>query len=202
MKPIQSLAVILGLCALSASAQTSLTTYYVVPPTNGCNGSWAFGPYSTMWADCGSAPYQWLFDPVSCVDPQGVNVPLNVVNDTIVMPLCSLPCDFQLYSADSGLCMTLICSIGPTGVNAPSANTGFVIAPDPVPHSAPLVTLGTADHGPLYVQVFDLAGREQLRTTLPDGSAALDLHTLYTGDYLLVVRDQRGQLTTQRFLIR
>ncbi len=35
-------------------AQTPpLTTYYVIQPTLGCNGMWAFGPASEMW---GCAP--------------------------------------------------------------------------------------------------------------------------------------------------
>ena len=51
---LRTLATFLSLVAFTytASAQTTLTTYYVVPPTNGCDGVWAFGPYSSLWNSC------------------------------------------------------------------------------------------------------------------------------------------------------
>ncbi len=201
MKPSRSLALFLGL-ALNmggASAQTTLTTYYVIPPTNGCDGIWAFGPYSTMWANCGAAPFQWLFDPMGCVDPQGVNVPLNVVNDTIVMTLCALPCDFELYSADSGLCTTLICGIGPTGTTAPTRPLAISIGPNPVPISSPVLTLHTSNGALQHVQVLDLAGRSLVQATVQGGRAELDLNGVPAGGYLLLMHDGSGHMHTQRF---
>ena len=202
MKLYPSLVTLVCLYACThGSAQTTLTTYYVIPPTNGCDGIWAFGPYSTMWADCGSAPYQWLFNPASCVDPQGFNVPLNVVNDTILMALCSQPCDFELYSVDIGLCNTLICGIGPTGVVEMAPEASVIIGPNPVPSSAPVLVLTSGFNGPQRAQVLDLSGRSVLMRTLNGGRNELDLHGIPTGGYLLLLQDNAGHLSTQRFQI-
>lgn len=202
MKPLRTLVVLLCVfaCTYGASAQTTLTTYYVIPPTNGCDGTWAFGPYSTMWADCGTAPYQWLFDPATCVDTVGVNVLLNVVNDTIVMSLCSQPCNFELYSADSGLCQTLICGIGPTGLAAQGYGAATTISPNPVPSSAPVLILNTGNTSSQQVQVLDLSGRSLLVRTLNGGRSELDLSGIPPGGYLLL-RDDAGHMSTQRFQI-
>ena len=82
MKRLHLLVALLGLFtgAVSTPAQTTLNTYYVVPPTNGCDGVWAFGPYSALWSAC-SGPYTWTFDPVDCVDGSqwGQPLALNVV---------------------------------------------------------------------------------------------------------------------------
>ena len=202
MKLYRFLAALVCLYACAhGSAQTTLTTYYVIPPTNGCDGIWAFGPYSTMWADRGSAPYQWLFNPASCVDPQGFNVPLNVVNDTILMALCSQPCDFELYSVDIGLCNTLICGIGPTGVVEMAPEASVIIGPNPVPSSAPVLVLTSGFNGPQRAQVLDLSGRSVLMRTLNGGRNELDLHGIPTGGYLLLLQDNAGHLSTQRFQI-
>ncbi|MCC7502356.1 MAG: T9SS type A sorting domain-containing protein [Flavobacteriales bacterium] len=203
MKPLRTLAAFLSLVAFTChvSAQTALTTYYVIPPSNGCDGIWAFGPYSTMWANCGTAPYQWLFDPIACVDPQGVNIPLNVVNDTIVMPLCSQPCNFELYSVDSGLCQILICGIGPTALADVTGEARLIIGPNPVPSSAPLLLLNTVNNGPQHLQVLDFAGRSLLVRTLNGGRSELDVSGIPPGGYLLLIRNDDGHMSTQRFQI-
>lgn len=190
------------LASLWSSAQSPLTTYYIVPPTSGCNGVWAFGPYSTMWAACGSAPYQWLFNPVGCVEPQGVNVPLTVVNDTIVMDLCAQPCSFELYSDDVGLCFVELCglSVDPTSILQPTQPYS-TFAPNPVPSSAPFLRLKSPASGSMRYSLFDMAGRNLRDEPLHDGVSHIDLQGIPPGEYLLLLRDGKGDLIAHRFTV-
>ncbi len=203
MKLYRSLVTLLCLYACTlGSAQTTLTTYYVIPPTNGCDGIWAFGPYSSLWSSC-SGPYMWLFDPVDCVDSgSGQPVPLNVMGDTIIMDLCSQPCDFLFYSADQGLCAWCICGLLiPTHISGTGSDISFTIGPNPVPINSPFLVLNTADTGLHHVQVMDLAGRSVLFRTVNGGRTELDLHGIPSGGYLLLIRDEVGHLSTQRFQV-
>jgi hypothetical protein len=135
------------------------------------------------------------------VDPQGFNVPLNVVNDTILMALCSQPCDFELYSVDIGLCNTLICGIGPTGVVEMAPEASVIIGPNPVPIDSPILVLNTADTGLQHLQVMDLSGRSLLFRTVNGGRTELDLHGIPAGGYLLLIRDEVGHFSAQRFQV-
>jgi hypothetical protein len=190
------------LASLCSSAQGPLTTYYIVPPTSGCNGVWAFGPYSTMWATCGSAPYQWLFNPSSCVGPQGLNVPLTVVNDTIMMDLCGQPCSFELYSVDIGLCLVELCDLpaDPTNIQR-STQHGPTFAPNPVPRSAPFLRLDPPAAGTMRYSLFDMAGRNLRDESLPEGASHIDLHGIAPGEYLLLLRDEMDGLIAHRFTV-
>lgn len=203
MKQLHCLVVLLGLCTCGASAQTTLTTYYVIPPSNGCDGVWAFGPYSALWSAC-SGPYTWTFDPFDCVDGSqwGQPVPLNVVGDTIIMDLCSQPCDFLFY-ADTGLCA--VCYGGPlipTGLPGQEADPSISIGPNPLPVGSPLLTLNTNATSAQHVQVLDLDGRSLLRTTISGGRSRLDLSGLPVGGYLLLVQDESGKMIAQRITIQ
>lgn len=183
--------------------QSPLTTYFIEPPTNGCDGLWAFGPYSTMWAACGSAPYQWLFNPTSCTTPEGVNVPLSVVNDTIMVQLCSLPCSFELYSAEVGLCFVELCEIpgGTTGLTGIGTQVRRSIAPNPVPPSAPYLVLDPSCEDEMHALILDMTGREHRQQVLRQGDTQLDLGTIPAGGYLLLLRDARGAVTLHRFAV-
>lgn len=204
MKQLRILAAFMSLFAWmsSASAQTTLTTYYVVPPTNGCDGLWAFGPYSTLWNSC-TGPYTYLFDPISCVDGSqgGLPIPLNVVGDTIIMDLCSQPCDFLFYG-DTGLCVVCICGpLIPTTVVDADPGSDLSIGPNPVPASSPMLQLHTTWTGPLFLQVLDLAGRSLLQATVQGGRSEVDLSGIPVGSYLLLAQHENGLLMTQRFQV-
>jgi hypothetical protein len=205
MKPLRTLATFLSLvaCTCGTSAQTTLTTYYVIPPTNGCDGTWAFGPYSALWNAC-TGPYTWIFDPIDCVDGSqwGQPIPLNVVGDTIIMDLCSQPCDFLFY-ADTGLCMVCFCGpLIPTDLPGIAGEGSFSIGPNPVPSNSPVLVLNPGNNGPQHAQVLDLAGRSLLVRTLNGGRSELDLKGIPPGGYLILLRDDAGHISSQRFQIQ
>ncbi len=189
--------------AVLVRGQSPLTTYYIVPPNAGCDGLWAFGPYSTMWAACGTAPYQWMFNPTSCNTPEGTNMPLTVVNDTIMVQLCSLPCSFQLYSGEVGLCFVELCELpaDPTGLPRKGLPAARSIAPNPVPSYAPYLVIEPPSEGNMHVSILDMTGRAHRHQTLQPGDMRLDLGTIPQGGYMLLIRDERGLLTLHRFTV-
>lgn len=92
-------------------------TYYVIPPTNGCNGIWAI---QTPSINC----YQYTVYPYACSEIDHVN------GDTLFLSLCSIPCNFE--TAGDAACPQLICSIdysaetiGSTGSTGATGVTGY-----------------------------------------------------------------------------
>lgn len=194
---------ILGVTAVDA--QAILTTYYVIPPANGCDGTWAFGPYSDLWAEDGcTGPHMYLFDPATCIDGSqfGQPVPLNVVNDTIIMSLCSQPCDFLFYSAE-GLCFVCYCGpLIPTSLQEESSAVPLILGPNPLPWDRPLLVLDPGNDRPYHVQIFDRAGRTVFSKADLAGRAELDMHGIAPGSYLVATRSTDGLLAIHRIAIQ
>ncbi|MGL5892230.1 MAG: hypothetical protein ACRC3B_20215, partial [Bacteroidia bacterium] len=86
------------LLALSVklSSQTVLTTYYIIPPVNGCDGVWAIDPDSLL---C-NPPVFYSYSPSGC----GQNVSYSANLDTLYIQLCSLPCDFLIIDSNIDPC--------------------------------------------------------------------------------------------------
>lgn len=189
------------LASFKVAAQDTLTTYYITPPTSGCNGIWAFGPYSLLWT-CPSAPYQWMFTPSACADtPIPVNAPLNVVGDTILVPLCEQPCSFSLFSGE-GECFTIMCQLPAwtsSGVD-PDPGASWVMT-NPIAATNPFLELRFNDHHARTVAVIDMMGRTMRSEVSTGNRVALDLHGLAHGHYLVRVMDQKGGADQQLFVI-
>lgn len=95
MKKILPL-LLLAFLAVAGKAQfTTITTYYILPPTSGCNGVWAI---NAPQAGCGST---YSFNP---------NFPMNCANwgptvgDTLYLQLCSMPCDLTVMDQNAVMC--------------------------------------------------------------------------------------------------
>ncbi len=97
------LASALLLIALSTrlSAQTTIPTWYIIPPTSGCNGVWAVD--ASILGACGQI-MTYNMSPPGCVQLAG-----NVVADTMFWPLCNFPCDLTMIGPNGGTC---ICGTG------------------------------------------------------------------------------------------
>lgn len=99
MKKI-TLILVFALCAfLKINAQVTWPTYYVTPPTAGCNGEWAINTSSTF-GSCGTTPYTYSFTPISCASTGG----LTFSGDTLFVPLCSVPCNMVLMNSSGQTC--------------------------------------------------------------------------------------------------
>src|SRR5688572_12927206 len=76
--------------------QFTFNTFYYVAPTVGCNGIWAIDISTFIDSNC-AQPFLYLENP--CHDVLNANIS----GDTLFLPLCSLPCYFQMVSSD-GIC--------------------------------------------------------------------------------------------------
>lgn len=91
---------ILALAAfLKTNAQVTWPTYYVTPPTTGCDGEWAINTSSTF-GSCGTTPYTYSFTPFGCANSGG----LVFSGDTLFVPLCSVPCNMVLSNSSGQTC--------------------------------------------------------------------------------------------------
>lgn len=187
-------------CVIGSHGQATLSTYYVIPPTSGCNGVWAFGPYSSLWATC-TGPYAWLFDPFSCVDyPGGVPTNLNVVNDTIVMDLCSLPCEFLFY-ADTGLCAQLICGTVPLGQAEADPGGAVILHGDLLSSADPVLSVSLQALEPAPMMLLDAGGRVCVRRTVAPGESRIPLGPIAPGPYLVIFQGD-GNWIVHRLLVQ
>ena len=99
MKKYLLLAVLFSLSVTDAKSQIIYTpgTYYVIPPTSGCNGVWAMqnipGCSIVAMNPCWSGSY--------------------VIGDTLFVNLCSLPCYYNSMTMSGGMCPAQICQYAP-----------------------------------------------------------------------------------------
>lgn len=93
----------------SSFSQTSINTYYYIPPTSGCNGVWALQNFEAV---CHS-PYVVAANPDSCTDFRAGTI----VGDTLFLPLCDFPCTLYVTTDSGGVC---ICGTFLTGINSNS----------------------------------------------------------------------------------
>jgi hypothetical protein len=80
---------------LTSKAQTNITTWYIIPPTSGCNGVWAI---DQTQSSCGST---YLFNPSF---PTACGSFLGAVADTMFIQLCSMPCDLTILDSSGVIC--------------------------------------------------------------------------------------------------
>lgn len=94
----------------SSYSQTIVNTYYVIPPTSGCNGVWAMQNFHLYCQGVVNAG----IDPWECTDITSGTI----VGDTLFLELCSLPCQMHI-TTDSGM----VCICGTFLQNEISVNT-------------------------------------------------------------------------------
>ncbi len=91
------------------NAQVTWPTYYVIPPSTGCDGTWAINTSSTL-GSCGMTPYTYIYSPSGC-GTSGASFS----GDTLFIPLCAVPCNLTIVNASGQTCS---CSTGSaTGIN-------------------------------------------------------------------------------------
>jgi Secretion system C-terminal sorting domain len=88
------------LSSFQMKAQSTITTYYIIPPSNGCNGVWAVS--NNMFLPCSGGTYSMM--PIGCVQFTG-----SVSGDTAYWALCNFPCDVVFLDPNGGVC---ICGTG------------------------------------------------------------------------------------------
>lgn len=186
------------LLAITASitlrAQTVLTTYYVIPPTSGCNGVWALGP---VGSGCFSMGSSYTFNPGGCA-PFG---PYTTSGDTLLIPLCSVPCSLVVVNSMSGsYCICDMSWLDAGSITAPAQQTIFTSWPNPansnVLHLKSTVPLQTD------VTLIDATGRTVLQhhyEKLGD-LETLDISCIPAGVYFLKFETPGGKPVYQRII--
>lgn len=119
-------AVLMLVAVLRLSAQTTITTWYVIPPTSGCNGVWAVDA-SQFGGSCGTGPFQYTMNPMGCVQ-----MTPNIVADTLYWALCAFPCDLTIVDMTGNVC---ICGTG-TVTDAPAQSAERITTTYPNPATA------------------------------------------------------------------
>ncbi len=96
------LTIVLSICLLGNTYSQIITwvdqssnTFYVIPPTSGCNGLWAIN--STLWPGGTGCTYTLM----SCYD----NTSWYWVGDTLFVSLCSVPCEIGATCSGGGFTM-------------------------------------------------------------------------------------------------
>lgn len=175
-------------------AQTVLTTYYVIPPTSGCNGVWALGPVSSGCFSIGSA---YTFTPVGCA-PFNSNT---ISGDTLFIPLCSVPCSLAVINSSSGsYCICNMSWLGAGDIIAPAQQTIFTSWPNPansnVLHLKSTVPLQTD------VSLTDATGRTVLQQHFDrlGDMETLEISCIPAGVYFLKFETPGGKPVYQRII--
>ena len=109
MKKILTIAIII-LTSMIAQAQYTYTpnTYYLIPPTNGCNGVWAL-------KDTIACQTISIANLSSC--SQGLCAQVDHSNgDTLFFKLCCIPCQITGTSGNGNICMQATCGLA-AGIN-------------------------------------------------------------------------------------
>ncbi len=103
------------------SAQTTIPTWYIIPPTSGCNGVWAVD--ASVYGSCGAVS-SYIMNPIGCVQ-----LTSNTVADTTYWALCSFPCDLTMMGPNGIAC---ICGTGTTTDVAQTSSEKIITAyPNP-----------------------------------------------------------------------
>ncbi len=192
----------LALLPLPLFAQTSLTTYYMVPPTSGCNGLWAFGPVSAIWQAPCSAPYLYVVEPFGCAEGAGIGQPFWTSGDTAYSNLCSVPCGITIYDS-SGECVILCQLPVNTGVtDSMHADTPELrIDPNPLAIGAPL-KITTQRDGPVELTLTDVRGRVVYQGLFTSNTGVISTAQLSAGLHLLSARWKDGHTRAQRLQVQ
>lgn len=124
-KTLLTISVLVLLGATRLSAQTVINTWYVIPPTSGCNGVWAVD--ASQFGSCGTGPFQYNMNPMGCVQMTS-----NTAADTVYWNLCAFPCDLTIVDMSGNVC---ICGTGTT-TDAPEHSADRIVTTYPNPATA------------------------------------------------------------------
>lgn len=126
-KTLLTSAVLMLVALTQLSAQNTITTWYVIPPTSGCNGVWAVDA-SQFTTGCGTPPFQYILNPAGCANIMSPTV----VNDTVYWPLCAFPCDLTTMDMNG---VTCICGTGTT-TNTVELSSQHIVTAYPNPSTS------------------------------------------------------------------
>ena len=183
------LLIIVGLLIhFSVSAQTiTATTFYVTPPTTGCNGIWAID--ATTWPCSCTCTYS--VTPFGCLN-SGWPACDSIYADTVYMKLCSVPCNI-IAATFSG--SVVICGTPPlltTGIiqqSVPEIKTDF--------NSERILTIQNLIASEI-VEIYDITGRKIQTQKCFETSTQIDFNSFSRQIYVLIIRNKAHEIVFRK----
>jgi hypothetical protein len=164
-------------------SQINWPTYYINPPSSGCDGLWAVNASQTGGV-CGQAPYTYSLTPSSCGSVSGISYS----GDTMFIPLCSLPCDFMITNFNGQEC------VGSTGTTAQKeiSKEPAKIFPSTI-KPGEIVTLEFGDaNAERTIQLFDNNGKCIQQSVTKNKTMNLAIPDAASGMYFISVSGPAG----------
>lgn len=192
-KTLLTSALLLIVLCTKLSAQTTIPTWYIIPPTSGCNGVWAVD--ASVYGSCGAVT-SYIMNPMGCVQ-----ITNNTVADTTYWVLCSFPCNLTMMGPSGIAC---ICGTGTvTDVEQNSAEHIVTAYPNPSTTETGWNILLDAPGSSVVVNIYNAFG--QLVTTQSSGCSEQIFHvttnTLVPGTYFTETRVNGAALYRQKLVI-
>lgn len=155
----------------------SPNTYYLIPPTSGCNGIWAV-QYPPNCIATNS-----IISPFGCATINHFN------GDTLFFDLCSIPCEFLVINDSGIVCMSCLVFQQITNViETPATIENVTVYPNPFKDK---IDVGNENNMQLEIILFDINSRKMLQLKFTT-SVSLNTEQLAKGLYLYEVRDKNG----------
>lgn len=165
----------------------TLNTYYVIPPTMGCNGIWAVEFHPNCFA-------AWTIVPCATMG--------SVDGDTLFLQLCSIPCEFEIINDSGNVCGT--CGVGYlTGTQEMEVFSGSIrVSPNP---SFQSINLTSKEPSPvdLNFQIFDLQGKRVMNNLFSKGYSQKQytISNIEPGIYFWNLSNENGFLKSGKICI-
>lgn len=189
-KTLLSAVILLLLFCAKINAQTTITTWYIIPPTSGCNGVWAV---DLSQATCGVT---YNYSPVMCAQWGGTTVA-----DTLFIPLCSMPCTLTAVDINGNVCGT--CSTGTmTGIETSSAGI-FTTYPNPATTQAGWNIMLRQPGENVTVNIYNTLGELVLSEnhSQADQIVHVDISSLTAGTYVAEISVNDAVAYNQQLMI-
>lgn len=187
MKKLQYLLILSALFIAKVQAQIvySPNTYYLIPPTSGCNGIWAV-QYTTNCIGSNS-----IISPFGCATINHFN------GDTLFFDLCSIPCEYLVVNDSGSVCMSCLVFQQTTNViETPETAEKITVYPNPFNDK---IEVGIKNNIQSEIFLFDITSRKILQQKFTN-SVSLNTEQLAKGIYLYEVRDKNGLYKTGKVL--
>lgn len=176
--------ILIGLIfAIKVYSQTiTVTTWYVIPPTSGCNGIWAVD--ATAWP-CFTGGCTYMFpSPFGCTP----SIPTcdSIVADTLYIPLCSLPCNLAASCSPGPV---VICGTPPpvtTAINQVYQQEIKTFFSD---NTLNIENLNPND----IIEVYDISGRLIFGKKISETKEEVDFKSYSKQVYILLVKNNTNE---------
>jgi len=179
MQKLLSLLILTILFTAKIQAQIvySPNTYYLIPPTLGCNGIWAVQyPQNCIASNS-------IISPFGCATINHFN------GDTLFFDLCSIPCEYLVVNDSGTVCMICLVFQQTTNViESPATVENVTVYPNPFNDK---IEVANENNIQSEIILFDITSRKILQQKFTN-SVSLNTEQLAKGLYLYEVRDKNG----------